>query len=95
MPLAMRPREYLKLSGLTLGQMLEKLKEIAAPGELDDLSLSTVSRHFNGQFFPSAIFQDLYDRASGGAIKPQDWVDLARDVRAERSRDQEPERAKV
>lgn len=89
----MRPREYLKLSGQTLGNVLERVKELAEPGELEDLSLSTVGRHFSGQFFPPARLQDLYDQASGGALKPQDWVDLAREKRAERDSEQAPARA--
>lgn len=89
----MRPSEYLKLSGRNLGQMHERVKELADPGELDDLSLSTVGRHFSGKSFPDARFQDLYDAASGGAIKPQDWVDLAREIRRERDADPEPQRA--
>lgn len=91
----MQPRAYLQLTKMTLGQMLEKLKALAEPGDLEDLSLSTVSRHVSGQYFPSAYLQDLYSRATDGAVTPQDWVDLARELRAERHRDQEPERAKA
>lgn len=82
----MLPREYLKLSGRTHQQVLDQLKELAEPGELIDLSLSTVCRHFSGQYFPGARLQDLYDTATGGVVKPQDWVDLAREMRAEKER---------
>jgi len=81
----MQLKTFMKLSGeLTLEQMLEKLRAVAEPGELDKLVASTVGRHSIGENFPNARLQDLYDRASGGAVKAQDWVDLAREVRQQK-----------
>jgi hypothetical protein len=91
----MQLKPYLKLRGMTYEDLLPKLKEIAEPGELDDLSVSTISRHARGEFFPPARMQDLYDRATEGAVKPQDWVDLHRDLRARRGEEEDSESVRV
>jgi hypothetical protein len=81
----MQLRTFMKLSGdLTLDAMLEKMKAVAEPGELGDLSLSSIQRHRDGKIHPGPILQDIYRRASDGAVTPQDWVELAKEVRREK-----------
>jgi hypothetical protein len=79
----MQLRTFMKLSGeLSIDQMLEKLRAVAEPRELDDLASSTISRHASGKMFPSARLQDLYAIATDRAVMPNDWVELARESRA-------------
>jgi hypothetical protein len=78
----MQLRTYLKLTGLNYPQLLELLKQVAEPGELDEtLSTTTIGRHVNGENFPGAVLQDLYERATDRAVQPSDWVALQKEKR--------------
>jgi hypothetical protein len=78
----MQLRTFMKLSGeLSIDQMLDKLKAVADPRELDELAASTISRHASGKMFPSARLQELYALATDRAVMPNDWVELAREAR--------------
>ena len=81
---AMQLRTYLEAFSLSLPLMLAKLADAAQPGELSEgFGISAISRHSRGLLFPTPILQELYSRATDGAVQPHDWVKLALEKRAQ------------
>jgi hypothetical protein len=75
-------REYRKHGGVSLADMLVKLKAVAAPGELDKMRRSTILRHESGEHFPAARMQALYALATNDAVLPGDHVAVRREWEA-------------
>jgi transcriptional regulator with XRE-family HTH domain len=71
----MQLRAWRALTGHTLAQVAEKVS----------LTIATVQRHEAGRHQPDHVTIARYQDMTDGAVRFEDWVDLARQVASEKS----------